>query len=299
MNDTAPGEDATQPTIVSGRGRNGGHSLVVNGVTQSHVNLGDPTDLQLNYVRRIGFVVDTVASPGAAIRALHLGAGAMTIARYVAATRPGSVQFAVELDARLAELVIEQLPLAADADVTLRIGDARSVAEELPADHAGATDLVVIDVFSGDVAPLHIATREFLDRVDALLAPAGTVVINVLSRGNLGFARTEIATAAALFPELAVIMPDDVARGGYGNLLIVASRAPIAIAVLAQRARDDEHGPAAVLDGAQARAFAGRAQPLDDARVAAGVRFGGPGLARVPRAAARRLRRGIRRLLRR
>ncbi|MEP6480462.1 MAG: fused MFS/spermidine synthase [Rhodoglobus sp.] len=301
MNDAipqTPDVDGTQPRIVSGRGRNGGHSLVVNGVTQSHVNLDDPTDLQLNYVRRISFVVDIVAPAGTAIRALHLGAGALTIARYIAATRPGSKQFAVELDSGLADLVTNHLPLASGADVTLRIGDARAVAEGLPADHAGATDLVVVDVFSGDVAPLHIATKEFLELLDGLLSPAGIVVINVLSTGNLGFAKAELATVATVFPELAVIVPDEVSRGAYGNLAIVASRVPIDTTSLAERARTDEHAPAAVLVAAQARAFAGRALPLDDARVAAGVRLGGH-WNRVPRAVARRLRRGIRRLLRR
>ena len=44
---------------------------------------------------RIGHVLDAVAPASAAIRALHLGGGAMTLPRYVAATRPGSSQVVV------------------------------------------------------------------------------------------------------------------------------------------------------------------------------------------------------------
>ena len=62
--------------------------VVVDGTPQSHVDLDDPTHLAFEYVRRIGHAVDLL--PEGPVTALHLGAGALTLPRYVEATRPGS-----------------------------------------------------------------------------------------------------------------------------------------------------------------------------------------------------------------
>jgi len=79
------------------RHRPGSYTLVVDGTPQSHVDLDDPTHLAFEYVRRIGHAVDLL--PEGPVTALHLGAGALTLPRYVEATRPGSRQQVIELEA--------------------------------------------------------------------------------------------------------------------------------------------------------------------------------------------------------
>ena len=79
--------------------------LLIDGMPQSHVDLEDPGYLDFEYVRRIGHVIDMAAPERQPLRVLHLGAGALTLARYVAATRPGSPQLAVEVDAALVDLI--------------------------------------------------------------------------------------------------------------------------------------------------------------------------------------------------
>jgi spermidine synthase len=64
-------------------------TLVVDGTPQSHVDLDDPRHLEFEYMRRLGHLIDLAAPPARPLRVLHLGAGALTLARYVAATRPG------------------------------------------------------------------------------------------------------------------------------------------------------------------------------------------------------------------
>ena len=85
--------------------------LLVDGAPQSHVDLDDPRHLEFEYMRRLGHVIDLAAPAGTPLRVLHLGGGGLTLARYVAATRPGSSQLAVESDAEVAELVRRRLPL--------------------------------------------------------------------------------------------------------------------------------------------------------------------------------------------
>src|SRR5258708_19735628 len=86
-------------------------TLLADGFPQSHVDLDDPRHLEFEYVRRIGHLLDLAAPAGVPLRVLHLGGGALTLARYVAATRPGSRQLAVDSDAALVEFVPHPLPL--------------------------------------------------------------------------------------------------------------------------------------------------------------------------------------------
>ncbi len=97
--------------LVPNRGTNGGFSLVIDGTTQSHVNPDDPLDIQLEYVRHTTNLIDAWHPSDAPISALHLGGGALSIPRYVAATRPESRQHVVELHRELFEFVVDALPL--------------------------------------------------------------------------------------------------------------------------------------------------------------------------------------------
>ena len=67
----------------------GAYVLSIGGAEQSHVDLRDPTHVFYEYLRRIANVVDLAGPAGQPLRCLHLGAGALTLARYVQATRPG------------------------------------------------------------------------------------------------------------------------------------------------------------------------------------------------------------------
>jgi hypothetical protein len=86
-------------------------TLRVDGIPQSHVDLDDPLYLEFEYMRRLGHLADLAAPAGQPLRVLHLGGGGLTLARYVAASRPGSSQLAVESDGALVGLVRRLLPL--------------------------------------------------------------------------------------------------------------------------------------------------------------------------------------------
>src|SRR5712692_2193780 len=97
-------------------------TLLVDGIPQSHVDLDDPQYLEFGYMRRLGHLVDLAAPAGEPLRVLHLGGGGLTLARYVAATRPGSWQLAVDCDAALVDVVRRRLPLDQPARRTSRSG---------------------------------------------------------------------------------------------------------------------------------------------------------------------------------
>src|SRR5215813_5576407 len=95
--------------------RPGAWTLLIDGILQSEVDLGDPRHLEIEYMRRLGHLADLAAPVGAPLDVLHLGGGGLTLARYVAATRPRSRQLAVESNATVAALVSRRLPVARPA----------------------------------------------------------------------------------------------------------------------------------------------------------------------------------------
>src|SRR5690349_5707872 len=213
-----------------------GWTLLVDGTAQSHVDLDDPLHLEFEYIRRLAHVVDLIAAPMRPLRALHLGGGAWTLPRYVAATRPGSPQLVVELDGALIDLVAARLP-ADDSGIEVVSGDARALLATRP---DASADLLVLDVFAGARTPAHLTSAEFVADVRRVLAPDGVYVANVADGGTLEFARGQLATVGAQFPELAVIAAPDLLSGRrFGNLVLVAADRPLPVADLTRRAAGD------------------------------------------------------------
>lgn len=247
----------------------GGYELEVDGTPQSHVDPGDPTHLHFEYVARMGAVIDRLRLPGQPITAIHLGGGALTLPRYIAHTRPGSRQQVVELEQPLIDLVRAELPLPRDAQVRVRIGDARTVAAKLPAGLQGAADLVVSDVFAGAQTPAHLTTVEYYRLLAGLLAPDGVLLVNIADGAGLAFARRQVATVRAVLPEVIVLAEVQTLKGRrFGNLVIAASAAPLPVEWLPRLMAAGPH-PAKVAQGDEIDAFARGAAVVTDADASA------------------------------
>ncbi|MBO0981800.1 spermidine synthase [Microbacterium sp. SD291] len=247
-----------------------GFELVVDETPQSHVDLDDPTHLHFEYIVRMGAVIDQL--PEGPLTAVHLGAGALTIPRYVEATRPGSRQQVIELEAPLAALVREHLPLPRGAAIRVRIGDAREGVGRLPPALVGHCDLVVSDVYSGAQTPAHLTSVEFYRELAELLAPSGVLLVNVADGPGLAFARRQVATIGEVLPELGVLADTQVLKGRrFGNLVIAASASPLPTEWLPRMLAAGPH-PAKIAQGAEVRAFVQGARIVTDADAVASPR---------------------------
>jgi spermidine synthase len=265
-------------------------TLRVDGIPQSHVDLDDPLYLEFEYMRRLGHLTDLAAPAGQPLRVLHLGGGGLTLARYVAASRPGSSQLAVDSDGALVGLVRRLLPLdqpsrrasggrpgggrpsggragnGSTGRVRVRVGDARTVLGQLP---AGSFDLVIADLFTGARTPAHATTVEFAADAAAALSPAGIFAANMGDGPPLTHARARVATVRAVFPHACLIADPGVMRGRrFGNLVLAASRKELPLGALAGRAAGDPF-PGRVLGGAELDRFAAGARPVVDAEAEA------------------------------
>lgn len=240
--------------------------LTVDGAPQSYVDLDDPAHLEFEYVRRVAHVLDEVAAPGSDVDVLHLGGGALTLPRYLAATRPRSRQVVIEADRGLLALVTEQLPLPAGARIEVRAQDARAALEAAPEESA---DIVVADVFGGSRVPAHLTSVEYAHAAARVLRPHGQYVANLADGAPFAFLRGQLANFSAAFAHLALIAEPSVLRGRrFGNAVLVASRTTLPIAALVRRAAGDAF-PARVEHGAGLRKLIGDAVQVGDAAAVA------------------------------
>ena len=237
--------------------------LTMDGAPQSYVDLDDPLFLEFEYVQRLAHAVDLAAPSGRPVDALHLGGGALTLPRYLAATRPGSHQRVIELDAALTGLVREYLPWAPPAHgIDVRAADARAALTATPDADA---DVIVADVFGGSRIPAHLTSVEFVREAARVLRPGGCYLANLADGAPLDFARSQLAGLRAVFPEVCLVAEPSVLRGRrYGNLVLVAGRQPFPVAELARRTAGDPF-PARVVHGDRLDLLVRRARPVTDA----------------------------------
>lgn len=243
----------------------GAYTLTVDGTPQSHVNLDNPSELFFEYVQRMGHVIDQIGMPGEPITAVHLGAGALTLPRYVEATRPGSRQQVVELESDLVDLVRAELPWSTRASIRVRHGDAREVMEKLPAGLTGAVDLLVVDVFRGARTPAHVTSIEFYRSAARLLSPRGILLANVADGPGLAFARGQAATLAEALGHVAALAETQILKGRrFGNIVLVASPAPLPLEWMPRLLAAGPH-PSKVVAEQELREFIGSASVVTDA----------------------------------
>ncbi|MFB9377977.1 spermidine synthase [Kineococcus gynurae] len=241
-----------------------GWHVHVNGVPSSYLDLADPRVLAFEYQQWTAEVLAATHPPATSptLRAVHLGGAGCAFPRHLAATRPGSRQLVLEVDAALVELVREAFGATGPAGFRLKVADARAGLTGVP---DATQDTVVRDAFAGAEVPVHLSTVEFLRDVRRVLAPGGVWIANLADAPPMPLARAEAATASAVWPHVALVAEPSLFRGRrYGNALLVASDAELPLAVMLRRLSGGA-APARVLAGEDLRHFCAPADVLRDA----------------------------------
>lgn len=195
--------------------------LSVGGKQQSHVDVRHPRQVFYEYLQRIVAVVDLVGEPRAPLRVLHLGAGALTLVRYIQATRPGSHQVAVDIDPDLIEFALEHMPLPAGTDCDILCMDAM---DAIGAQPDATFDVVVLDIFAGADAPAHLTSAAFARELLRVCAEDGVVLVNVGDDPPLTFARAQSRQLSWLAGSTAVLTEAAMVDGSSAGNVIVAAR---------------------------------------------------------------------------
>ena len=236
-------------------------TLRVGRTDQSYVDLDDPLRLEFDYMQRLVDVLDSVAAPGQRRRVVHIGGAAMTIPRYIAATRPTSAQIVLEPDIELTAFIRRHLPLPRRSGIIVRGIDGRRGIAELP---SGYADLMIIDAFVGARVPADLTTAEFLADARRALNDQSVIMINLTDRGPLSYGRRVAAGVRQAFPHVTLCAEASTLKGRrFGNVIVVGGSTPLPYATIADRAGRSPF-PYRVLRGARLNQLLADSQPFRD-----------------------------------
>ena len=158
-------------------------------------------------------------------RALCIGLGAGSVPR-VFQIEYGLATEVVEIDPAIVTVARRYFDLPSSIPVIVE--DGRTYVEHAPHRY----DFVVLDAFAAETLPVHLFTREFFDRVRAILEPGGILAINMigLPEGEASAAwRSVYRTLAECFAHLRAFASEQSAdaRDLYTNVFLVASQEPL------------------------------------------------------------------------
>jgi spermidine synthase len=236
-------------------------TLRVGCTDQSYVDLDDPLRLEFDYMQRLVDVLDSVAAPGHRLRIVHIGGAAMTVPRYIAATRPTSAQIVLEPDIELTAFIRRHLPLPRRSGITVRGTDGRRGIAELS---DGYADLMIIDAFVGARVPADLTTADFLADARRALNDQSVIMINLTDRGPLSYGRRVLAGVRQAFPYVALCAEASTLKGRrFGNVIVVGGTTPLPYAAIADRAGRSPF-PYRVLRGARLNQLLADSLPFGD-----------------------------------
>ena len=236
--------------------------VVIDDLIHGYVHPNDPTHLEYAYLQVFAAFDAAARQPGRPAASLHLGGGAYTFPRYLAEVHPDDTIVVAEIDPAVTLANQRATWLSDPPPFTVLHADARRVVKDLAG--AGARfDAVFADAFHGMAVPYHLATREFVAEVDAVLSDDGVFaanLIDVFASGRLLGAFTE--TVRSVFPHVAVIATRPPVSDGYRDTFVVlGSRAPLDLDA-AYRVAQREGWAFHPLDDATLRALYRRAPSL-------------------------------------
>jgi hypothetical protein len=158
----------------------------------SYVDLADVTHLEFDYMRWLRIVLHAAR----ARRVLHIGGGACSLARALAAEDPGGRHEVCEIDANVLALAREHLGLRRVPGLRVRHTEGRAHLVAQPDD---SWDAIVIDAFIGARVPTALIAPEAL--IDAARV-APLTLVNVVDNRSARDVSAAASAMAAAYPRV-------------------------------------------------------------------------------------------------
>lgn len=225
-------------TTTDGRYRVLMHGTTIHGAERLPI-AGEPSAARpemISYYHADGGIAQAIAAirarKGAPIRVAVIGLGAGTL---TCAAAPGEQWRFFEIDPLMVATARDPRRFtfvsACAPDLAPVIGDARLTFAGEP---DGAYDLVVVDAYSSDAIPIHLATREAMAIYKRKLAPHGAVLMHVSNRHlELSSVAVGIAAANDLASWVHTDETDDSAAYIFSTTVVLSARQAADVGALA------------------------------------------------------------------
>jgi len=175
--------------------------------------------LDFEYMRHMAAAVDAWDPQGRWL-ALHVGAAACSLPRYLANAYPESGHIAVDIDTTLPELVREWWDLPRAPRLRIRAQDGL---DALTGRRDDSLDLVIRDAFAGDATPPHLSDGAWWQQARRTVRATGLVLANVGTRPGTVLGRDDAKAARTNFDQVVAVAEHAVLKGKRrGNVVLVA-----------------------------------------------------------------------------
>jgi len=181
-------------------------NMLLDNLIHSRVNLEDPTELRYEYEWIYTAVLDKFYPIGKPITTMVLGGGAYAYPHYLEVVRPEAYVEVSEIDPQVTQAAFDYFGLPEDTTVAIYNMDARNRIADLLRSKASGEEIPVFDVIFGDTIndyslPHHLTTYEFALQINALLAPDGIYMLNMIDMLSSGrFLAAVYNTNRQVFP---------------------------------------------------------------------------------------------------
>ena len=246
------------------------------GADQSWIDPRDPTRLEFEYMQRVAWLIDDWAtSYGLAsderLRVIHIGGAGMTLARWLAVTRPTSAQIVLEPDVALTEAVRAVAPLPRRSGIKVRAQEGRAGLAAMPGDYA---DVVILDAFEDARVPSSLVTTEFIADIRRVLRPIGLLAFNMIDAYPHAWSHRAVAAVTSSFSSTCVIVESTALKTPrVTNLVAGASPVTLPIHALTRRAASAVF-PCTLMAGDDLQRWLAGARPFVDADTESSPRLG-------------------------
>jgi predicted membrane-bound spermidine synthase len=154
---------------------------------------------------------------------LTLGGGAFTLPGYLARHYPKGRHVVVEIDPAVVDTAFRFFDLPRQTSIEIVRDDARAYVDRAQA--GKKFDIIYCDAFNAFSVPSHLTTREFTEKVAAILAPGGAYLVNCIDIFDSGlFLNAFTNTLRAVFPEVSVYATRG-SMGGSRSTFVIAAGA--------------------------------------------------------------------------
>jgi spermidine synthase/Flp pilus assembly protein TadD len=181
----------------------------------SEIMMEDLSDLKSFYIKTYAAVTEGLSKNKEKLCVLVIGGGGYVYPRYVEELWPGSRIDVVEIDPAVTRAAMEAFGLPKDTAINTIYMDARNYIDKLlEQKHNGKEipryDFICEDAFNDYSVPFQLVTKEFNDKISAILSNDGVYMVNLIDIFDSGlFVGSVINTLKETFPYVYVATRDN------------------------------------------------------------------------------------------
>jgi tetratricopeptide (TPR) repeat protein/MFS family permease len=208
----------------------------------SEILMNDTSDLQYAYSKIYAAVTKSLSMDKKKISVMGIGGGGYVYPRYIEKFWPGSRIDIVEIDPAVTEAAMRAFGLDRNTTINTINMDARNYVDKLLASGSGGIpkyDFIYGDAFNDYSVPFQLVTRQFNEKLSAILADDGVYLMNMIDIFDSGlFLGSIVNTLDETFPYVYVLNNDNISRTIRSTYVVIASKRRLDLKTILSQYKD-------------------------------------------------------------